>query len=366
MTKLINKTTPIKKITFICMLLVWAVSLPIYAQLAPKANHKGKYGYANVNGEFVITPQFDYAGNFADSIACVRIGKKWGYINTKGEQIIPLKYANAYPFSDGCAAIVVREKNKFLFGYINTAGDDIVEPVYEHCVAQFAHQRSAIKKDGKWAIINTQGEQITEFEYFSVVISPKNKGYIMVTKSGTLNDDGSIKSNSWGIMNNDGKLITPLKYHVIRNFNDENLILVSAGDLWGWVSMQGEEVIPLKYKQVLDFTEGWAAILENGKVNWINVKNETVLKTDYTSTTSFEDGVAYVKDHAGKWGSINKKGNIVVPLIADSYQEAHNIYLRYGKQPLTARHLKQYLLYKNRPQDKFKVKDIIPENMWDF
>ncbi|MCL2290306.1 MAG: WG repeat-containing protein [Bacteroidetes bacterium] len=401
MNKLFEKISSVKKITLIFVLFAWAVSLPIYAQLAPKANNKGKYGYANVNGEFIIKPQFDYAGDFSDDIACVRKGKKWGYIdiqgnpvidikyeaiqngftdglawvklknkygyvNNKGDQIIPLKYANAYPFSDGCAAVVVKEKNKFLFGYINTAGNEIVEPIYEHCIARFAHGRSAIKKDGKWAIINTKGEQITGFEYLNVIISPKNKGYIIVTKDGAKDNEGGIQSGNWGIMNNDGKLITPLKYHAIRNFNDENLILVSSGDSWGWVNMQGEEIIPLKHKQVLDFNEGLAAILENGKVNWINAKNETVLKTDYTGTTYFENGVAYVKDRYGKWGSIDKKGNIVVPLIADSYREAVDVYARYGQKPLTKRHVKQYLLHKNRPQDKYKVKDTIPEDMWDF
>ena len=366
MTKPLKKASLLKKITLICVLLVWVVSLPVYAQIAPKANHKGKYGYANVYGEFVIAPQFDHAGNFSDEIACVKKGKKWGYINKEGALIIPFKYANAYPFSDGCAAVVVKAKNKFLFGYINAKGDEVVAPVYEHCIAQFAHERSAVKKDGKWAIINTKGEQITGFEYLGVIVSPKNKGYIMVTKEGTKNNAGEVQSGNWGIMDNDGKMITPLKYHVVRSFNDENLVLVSVDDSWGWVNMQGEEVIPLKYKQVLDFSEGLAAILENGKVNWINAKNETVLRTDYTGTTYFEDGVAYVKDRYGKWGGINTKGDIVIPLIADSYQEAHDIYLRYEKKPLTARHVKQYLLFKNRPQDKYKVKDTIPEDMWDF
>ena len=401
MNSLFEKTSPVKKNTLICMLLVWMVSLPVYAQLVPKANHKGKYGYANMNGEFVITPQFDYADDFSDNIARVQKGKKWGYIDTqgnsvvdiryeaiqndftdglawvklknkygyvnnKGEQIIPLKYANAYPFSDGCAAVVVKEKNKFLFGYINTSGNEIIKPIYEHCIARFAYGRSAIKKDGKWAIINTKGEQITGFEYLNVIVSPKNKGYIIVTKDGTKNNEEGIQNGSWGIMNNNGELITPLKYHTVRSFNDENLILVSAGDSWGCVNMEGEEAIPLKYKQVLDFTEGLAAVLENGKVNWINAKNETVLKTDYTGTTYFEDGVAYVKDRYGKWGGIDKEGGIVIPLIADSYREAYDIYVRYGKKPLTTRHVKQYLLHKNRPQDKYKVKDKIPEEMWDF
>jgi hypothetical protein len=401
MTKLFEKTSLIKKVMLICMLLVWTMSLPIYAQLSPKANNKGRYGYANVNGEFIIKPQFDYAGDFSDEIARVKKGKKWGYIdiqgnpiidikyeavqnnftdglawvklknkygyvNNKGEQVIPLKYANAYPFSDGCAAIVVKEKNKFLFGYINTSGNEIVEPIYEHSMAQFAHGRSAIKKDGKWAIINTKGAQITGFEYLNVIVSPKNRGYIMVTKDGTKSNDESIQSGSWGIMSSDGKLITPLKYSSIRNFNDENLALVSAGNSWGWVNMQGEETIPLKYKQVLDFNEGWATILENGKVNWINARNETVLKTDYTAATYFENGMAYVKNRYGKWGGIDKTGNLTIPLIADSYQEACDIYAWNGNKPLTERHVKIYLLHKNRPQDKYKVKDTIPEDMWDF
>lgn len=47
----------------------------------------GKYGYINENGDFVIEPKFDHAGEFEDGIARVYLNGKYFYINTKGEEV---------------------------------------------------------------------------------------------------------------------------------------------------------------------------------------------------------------------------------------------------------------------------------------
>ena len=56
----------------------------------------GKYGYIEKTGHFVINPQFDHAEDFADGLALVRIGDyktgKWGYIDKSGKYVINLKF----------------------------------------------------------------------------------------------------------------------------------------------------------------------------------------------------------------------------------------------------------------------------------
>ncbi|PSO65063.1 MAG: hypothetical protein BRC36_04695 [Cyanobacteria bacterium QH_2_48_84] len=45
-------------------------------------------GYIDKTGEIVINRQFDYAGEFSEGLAMVKVGDKWGYIDKTGEMVI--------------------------------------------------------------------------------------------------------------------------------------------------------------------------------------------------------------------------------------------------------------------------------------
>jgi len=44
----------------------------------------GKWGYIDKSGDYVINPQFDYAWDFSEGLARVRIGDRRGYIDKTG------------------------------------------------------------------------------------------------------------------------------------------------------------------------------------------------------------------------------------------------------------------------------------------
>ena len=46
-----------------------------------------QWGFINKKGQYVINPQFDYAGEFLEGLAMVEIGKKRGVINKSGEYV---------------------------------------------------------------------------------------------------------------------------------------------------------------------------------------------------------------------------------------------------------------------------------------
>lgn len=61
----------------------------------------GKWGYVNVKGEYIVTPQFDHAFLFSDNgLACVKLGNKYGFVDTTGKIVIEPLYdyiSIAYP-----------------------------------------------------------------------------------------------------------------------------------------------------------------------------------------------------------------------------------------------------------------------------
>jgi len=38
---------------------------------------EGKYGFIDKSGKYIIEPQFDLAGDFAEGLAAAEVGKKW-------------------------------------------------------------------------------------------------------------------------------------------------------------------------------------------------------------------------------------------------------------------------------------------------
>ena len=92
-----------------------------------KAVEKGdKWGYVDGNGNIVIPFIYDYADDFYDGFAAVRIDYKWGFINQDGETVIPFDYTGAWSFINGLAP--VHKDN--LWGFINKNNELVIDFQY--------------------------------------------------------------------------------------------------------------------------------------------------------------------------------------------------------------------------------------------
>ncbi len=78
-----------------------------YKHLIP-ASIKGKCGYVNEFGEWIIDPQYDKCGLFADNgLAPIEVNEKFGYIDKTGSYVIkPTKFDWASPFGKNGLAVV--------------------------------------------------------------------------------------------------------------------------------------------------------------------------------------------------------------------------------------------------------------------
>ncbi|MBR6250567.1 MAG: WG repeat-containing protein, partial [Bacteroidales bacterium] len=71
--------------------------------LSPISNENGQYGYINLKGEVVISPQFDGAESFSEGLARVKVDGKCGFIDKKGTIVITpqFDYWGTASFSEG-------------------------------------------------------------------------------------------------------------------------------------------------------------------------------------------------------------------------------------------------------------------------
>jgi len=77
-----------------------------------------RWGIIDKQGRFVQEPIYDQAGEFHDDRAPVRVGDKWGFVGPDGELIIAPQFAGANEFWNGLARVSWDDG----YGYIDTSG----------------------------------------------------------------------------------------------------------------------------------------------------------------------------------------------------------------------------------------------------
>lgn len=231
-------------------------------------SERGSWGFINMEGKVIIEPEFsDKPTVFKDGFAIV-YKDGYRYINEKGE-LSGKKYADATLFEDGIAVVV--EENNAPMG-INQQFEKVFSLPDVYSVGMFS--------EGMARFSNLEGK--------------------------------------YGFIDNKGKQIIPAKYDYVGNFR-EGMAIAKTTDkngtaLLGFIDKEGKEVIKLsdKFTDLKDFSEGKAAIEQDGKWGFINTKGEIVIKANnYDDVTNFYGGYASYKD-GQEWGLIDEKGEKII------------------------------------------------------
>ena len=185
----------------------------------------GNWGYINLSGEFVITPKYNEAGDFSDSVdglslAPVKVGGIWGYVDRRGRELIMSNFDYAWSFSGKFAAVMTEGS----VGYINRTGIYTIKPTFLHAGA-FYNGRAPVRI-----------------------------------------------GNKTGYINDTGHLVIPAKYHNGGEFNN-GLAPVATDNRWGYINVRGKIVIPPLYDNALPFSEGLAAVEQDGLWGYIRYKS---------------------------------------------------------------------------------------------
>ena len=158
------------------------------------------YGLINRNGEVVVPIRYDFIGVDSDCIARVVINDRYGAIDLKGNALIPLelqRYRRVF------RRIGDRSENsKQPYGYIDERGKFVISPsqyidrpLASALNRNFHNNRAAFKSDaGQFGYINTVGD---------VVIEP-------IFESASPFKDGLAKfedSDGWGYLNTSGMIV---------------------------------------------------------------------------------------------------------------------------------------------------------------
>ncbi|MEG2289346.1 MAG: WG repeat-containing protein [Clostridium sp.] len=268
----------------------------------------GKYGYINEANEIVIDPIYDNTSGFLNPIhnntseflndlAIVTINKKSGYINTKGETVIPLIYDSVDPFYNGIAKISIDNK----FGIINTKGEILCEPKFTNIELYgegdiFPASYRSDDGKSKTVCINIKGEILFETNY--IEISPFGFDSQELTQ---------VRKNSKvGYINKKGIEILPPIYNSAQSIGD--LFLVKINDKAGLIGKYQTELLKCEYTSITPFAENIFSISKDGKYGLYNSATNTSTELLYDEIRFHNKGAIPVRI-GDKWHYIDLDGN---------------------------------------------------------
>ncbi len=265
-----------------------------------------KSGYIDQNGRLKLFPQFKKAYWNGHIGFAINDRKEYAIIDMDGNKITDFKYQNLRQTSEKFISVIEKGKRNFVDIKGNKIFNDSITMADKGIFNSVAVYQGTNRKLG---MIHINGTKITEPIYNMVYGQNYSENWIVQT-------DGK-----YGVINSQGNIIVPLIYEKITHVvNQNDAIAVRLNDKFGYV-YYSKEIIPFEYDEALPFKSGIARVKKDGLYHFINKKNKILCSFEHEGGWNgqeyFSDNLSIIKLN-GKFGYINKKGKTVIKPIFDS------------------------------------------------
>ena len=289
----------------------------------------------NGRKEFFITKKnlklegdFNEVRIFSFGLAGVRKNRKWGFIDEKGKLIIEPIYDEVQYFTtNGLCPVVKNGKS----GFIDKTGKEIIPIIYEDARSEQLDNIVIIKKNKKWAFFNNQGQQLSDF-VFDEVFSTEHYDFskdIFDRSETTFFKNGAALVRKGKVYEFLDEKIEPAfpnnKFDSATVFDAFKNAIVKRKGKYGMIKSDGEFKVPLEYNFIEPYDSNHGICSEyfnarKGKVYSIFNKNlkkiGESLEPIYNNFRTDNPTISF-KNLKGKYGVIDRNGNVKVPFIYD-------------------------------------------------
>jgi len=261
-------------------------------------SHFGKFRFYDVTKKiydenWIEIVSCDDTESFSDYATKIKINNKYGFINHDTGEIIEPQYDKVYALSDGVSIVY---KKGLGYGYVSESGMIIAPCIYSW--ADTFHDGVAWTKwNGKYFLINKQGETLFSSEYKSV--NSFSNGL-----AGIYND------RYYGYIDKNGNEVIPFEYDYAYDFSEGRAIVV-RNNKYGVIDKSGNVIVEYIYDDIKSFSQGLAVVCYNGKFGIIDINGNKVVDCIYDNIESFMSDFTVVFRN-GKYGCINKIGEEVI------------------------------------------------------
>lgn len=327
---------------------------------------EGKYGLVNVKAKPIFPIKFDGLERVGEKLWKLQKGAEYFLYSSNGKKVLDLAIEEIKPIGD-CKAQNLKVRVNSKFGILDSSHNWLIKPIYDYIERSWIHYE--IRKDGLTGLVDKEGKVLLEVEYD--YIHRRTDGTFFVSKN-----------NLKGKLNSQVQIVIPVKYKNLVKLHDDPLqagrYYFYAAEEWGnWkiLADNGNQIGNQIFDSVLHagrrglrvkldnywyfgrVQEGILSFHENIKVEeftWVNQgfyayklngkyglwelylleKGEGKLfepKFDKIYPLTFKDSQRFLVKNDGKYGLINRLGEIIIPIEYSDFQE-----LKVGYNPINS------------------------------
>lgn len=277
-------------------------------------DNRNKYGFVDVNGQFIVPPNYDNATNFSEGIAAVYLDTRWGFIDSSGKKLTPSIFEKIDNFNSGIALVKVNGVTQ----YLKRDGTFLNLPRKVKIYHDFNNNLAPVKLKGRWGYIDTTGQMVIPAEYSA--ISKVTNDYVACAKYFS-----ELNTTYWGVVNTKNETVLPFRYTKVK-INKSNIAMVNQSGTWRYYNLIKKQMLPLPdiYKVVHYFNDGIARVKINEQFAYIDTTGSLISNNSYPDARDFKNGMAAVLI-GNKWGYINSQGEIIIKPQFDAAKDFYEL-----------------------------------------
>ena len=249
------------------------------------------YGYISARGGYYIYPMYEDASFFLGGSTAVFHDNEWYMINGEGYKVArtdkpvdSLNFAN-----NGLVLFSLDGKYDYM-----TTSLIVPDEIRFDDATNFRKGIAAVQKNGKWALLNSGNEFVTDYIFDDVIRDEYNtclNNGVIFAKSG----------NKYYMYDADGQKISENGFDNANPFITDEPAAVCVNGKWGFVDAAGNYVIEPKYEDAKSFNIGLGAVCVDGLWGYINTADVMRIEAQFVDCIPFSDyGITAIKEDTEK------------------------------------------------------------------
>lgn len=179
----------------------------------------GKWGFIDIDGDFVLKPKYDFLMNYVDS-------KSWTYK------------------SRGCTVAGIYIGKQMKYAALDSDFNELTDFTYDE-IERFYENIASVRVNNRWGAINSCGEIIIPIEYN--FISRCQNGFICVGLGDYESEYEFV--GHYGCYNQKGKKLSKVIYEENLWF-EFGFCIIKKGGKYGLLYRNGQEIVRCKYDKM--------------------------------------------------------------------------------------------------------------------
>lgn len=228
-------------------------------------------------------------------------------LNSNFEEVSDVNFESVKFITQPYSGLWYHTKTGFS-GVINKDGNQLMKemPLW---IQPIAENLFVAKVNSKYFFLDKNLKKIHDFSF--------NKFEILHPEI-VLFEVGKQHRESVGLMNMKGKIVLPAEYRQI-SYNERNEVYLVRDKEYkrGLLNKKFKNTVPFEYDMIKESKDSnLFLVLKDKKYGFVNAKGKVVVPMIYDRADVFSEGLAPVQKD-GKWGFINEKGKVIVPMVYD-------------------------------------------------